>query len=108
MIVEISVAVIAACFVLNLIRLYTLSIRIEDTMRRFEEFLSRIETDIRPVLYDAKNIANDMRGILEVARHGTKKIDYVIETVLGPIQNLGILMKAIKVGINTFFKKERG
>lgn len=108
MIVEISVAVIAACLVLILIRLYTLSIRIEDTIRRFEEFLSRIETDIRPVLYDARNIANDMRGILEIAKHGTKKIDYVIENVLGPVQNLGILFKAIKIGINTFLRKERG
>jgi len=108
MLLEISVAVIAACFVLILIRLYTLSIRIEETIRRFEEFLSRIETDIRPILYDAKNIATDMRGILEIARHGTKKIDYVIDRVLGPFQNLGILIKAIRIGINTFLKRERG
>lgn len=108
MIIEISAAVIAACFVLILIRLYTLSIRIEDAMRRLEEFLSRTESDIRPVLYDVKNVVSDMRSVLETARHGTKNIDYAVEKVVRPVQIFGILLKAIRIGINTFLKKERG
>lgn len=108
MIIEISIAVIAASFVLILIRLYTLSIRLEESIRRFEDFLSRLENDIRPILYDARNIVSDMRGILEIARHGTKKIDYFIEQVIGPFQTLGIIIKAIKAGLNTFFKRGIG
>lgn len=109
MIIEISVAVIAACFVLILIRLYTLSLRIEEAMRRFEEFLLRMETDIRPVLYDAKNIVNEVRGLIETARHSTKQIDYIITEVGSPVRKLGIFLKAARAGINAFFKKsERG
>lgn len=109
MIIEISVAVIAACFVLILIRLYTLSLRIEEGMRKFEEFLLRMETDIRPVLYDARNIADEMRGLIESARHSTKQIDYIIEEVVSPVRKLGIFIKAVRVGLNAFFKKrERG
>ncbi len=108
MIIEISVAVIAASFVLILIRLYTLSIRIEESIRRFEDFLYRLENDIRPLLYDAKNVVSDMRGILEIAKHGTKKMDYFVENVIGPFQTLGIIIKAIKAGLNTFFKKGSG
>lgn len=107
MIIEISVAVIAVCFLLILIRLYTMSIRIEDSIRRFEEFLSRMETDLRPALYDARNIANEMRGIVEAVKRGTKKLDYVAENVLQPLETLGIFLKAARIGINAFLKKER-
>ena len=108
MIIEISVAVIAACFVMIVIRVYTLSIRIEDSIRRFEELLSRIENDLRPILYDAKDVVSDMKGIFEIAKRGTRRIDQVIENVLGPFQTLGILLKAMRVGINTFLKRKGG
>ncbi|HBI24093.1 MAG: hypothetical protein A2Y48_07355 [Nitrospirae bacterium RIFCSPLOW2_12_42_9] len=108
MIVEISLAVIAACFVLIVIRLYSLSIRIEEAIRRFEELLSRLENDIRPILYDVKYIISDIKGITEIAKEGSKKIDHLIEAVMGPFQTLSIFLKAVRAGFNAFFRKERG
>lgn len=108
MIIEISVVVIAAALVLILIRLYSLSIRIEDSMRRFEDFLSRIENDIRPIIYDIRNVMNDVRSIVQTAREGTKRVDYVINRLVGPFQTLSILLKALRVGLNTFFEKGIG
>ncbi len=108
MIVEISVGVIAVCIVVMTIRLYTLSILVEETMRRWEEFLLRIETDIRPILYDARDVINDLKGIAETAKHGTRRVNDAIEILLGPIQTLGIIMKAIKAGTKTFFKRKGG
>jgi uncharacterized protein YoxC len=108
MIIDIAVAVIAASFVLILIRVYTLSIRIEESIRRFEELLSRIETDIRPILYDTRDVVSNMKGIMEIAKRGTKRIDQVLEDLLGPIQTLGIFIKAIRRGINTFLKRKGG
>jgi len=108
MIIEISVGVIAACIVVMTIRLYTLSIRVEETIRRWEEFLLRIETDIRPILYDARDVMHDVKGIVETAKHGTRRVNDAIEILLGPIQTLGIFVKAIRVGIGTFLKKRGG
>lgn len=108
MIIEVAVAVIAACFVLIVIRLYSLSIRIEETLRRFEELFARMENDIRPILYDAKYIMSDIKGITEIAKAGSKKIDHLIETAMGPFQTLGIILKAVRAGFNAFFRKERG
>jgi len=90
------------------LRLYTLSIRIEETMRRGEEFLLRIETDIRPILYDMKEVINDLKGMAETAKQGTRRVNNAIEILLGPIETLGILMKAIRVGIETFLKRRGG
>ena len=105
MIVEISIAIIAACSVLLLIRLYMLSIRFENTLRRFEEFMARVETDIRPILYETKNIMSDIRSIAEVAKSGSKKIDCIIEQLAVPFQTFGMIIKAIRVGINTLLKR---
>src|SRR3989304_556229 len=108
MILEISVAVIAVCVVVMTLRVYTLSIRAEETMRRWEEFMLRMENDIRPVLYDAKEVLNHVKGVVEIAKDGTRRVSDAIEVVLGPIQTLGVIMKAIKAGPKTFFKRKGG
>lgn len=108
MIIEISVAVIAACFVLIVLRVYTLSIRIEDSIRRFEELLSRLEADIRPILYDTKDVLSDMKEIVDITKHRTKKIDQIIESVMGPLQTFGMVLKAIRAGMGTFLKRKGG
>lgn len=108
MIFEISVGVIAACFVVLTIRFYTLSMRAEETMRRWEEFLLRMETDIRPLLYEAKGVLEDLKGVVETAREGTRRVNDAIEILLGPIQTLGIILKAVTAGTKAFFKKKGG
>ena len=108
MILEIAVSVIAVCIVVMTIRFYTLSIRAEETMRRWEEFMLRMEADIRPVLYDAKEVLNHVKGVVEIARDGTRRVNDAIEVVLGPFQTLGLIMKAVKAGTKTFFKKKGG
>ena len=68
----------------------------------------RIETDIRPLLYEAKDVLSDVKGVVEIAKDGTRRVNDAIETVLGPIQTLGIIMKAFKAGTKTFFKRRGG
>ena len=108
MIIEISVAIIGACFVLMVLRVYTLSIRIEESIRRFEELLSRLEVDIRPILYDAKDVVSDMKGIIEITKQRTKTIDQILESVMGPLQTFGMVLKAIRAGVSTFLKRKGG
>ena len=108
MIIEVSVAVIAACFVLIVFRLYTLSMRVEETIKRIEEFLLRMETDIRPVLYDARDVMNDMKGLVETAKQSTKQVDYIIEEVASPVRKVGIFLKALRAGLNALLKKRKG
>lgn len=107
MIIEISVAIIALCFVLIVIRVYTFSVRVEDSIRRFEEFLTRIESELTPILYDTRHVMGEVRGIVEIARRRTRRVDYIVEGLIGPAKTLSILIKAIRAGIKTFIKKER-
>src|SRR3990170_4375463 len=103
MIIQIAVGVIALCIVVK-----PQSMREGEKRGGGEDFFLRIETDIRPILYDMKEVINDLKGMAETAKQGTRRVNNAIEILLGPIETLGILMKAIRVGIETFLKRRGG
>ena len=107
MVIVISVATIALCFIFIAIRLYTFSMRVEQSLRRIEDFITRMESETGPILYDTRHVMSEVREIVEVAKSRTKRVDYIIEGLIGPAKTLSIFLKAMKVGIRTLRKKER-
>jgi len=106
-VIAISVAAIALCFIFIAARLYTFSVRVEQSLRRIEDFINRIELETGPILYDTRHVIGEVREIVEVAKNRTKRVDYIIEGLIGPAKTLTILLKAMKVGMKTLRKKER-